>query len=168
MTLYEINSNYLDLLQAIEDGDVPEEAITDTLDAVKGEFDSKAEAIGCYIKNLSAEADAIKNEIDALMERLRTKNNKIDSLKNYLLSAMQTAGRPKIETSKIRLSIANNPPSVDIDDEDAFACWASANAPELLTPQPPKINRQMIKTRLNTGTSIPHAVLKIKQSLRIK
>jgi thioesterase domain-containing protein len=168
MTLYEINTKYLALLDAIANDEIPEEAIADTLEAVQAEFNDKAEAIGLYIKNLSAEAEAIKAEVDALLERLRAKNNKVESLKNYLLSAMQASGKAKIETARIRLSVANNPPSVDIEDEGLFADWAKENKPELLIPQPPKISRQDIKNLLNSGTSIPYCALKVKQSLRIK
>jgi len=42
MNLYEISSNYRALLEAIESGDIPEDAVADTLEAVGGDWTQKS------------------------------------------------------------------------------------------------------------------------------
>ena len=45
MKLYEIAAEYQAFLDAVEAGEIPEEAIGDTLDGIVGEFDQKADNI---------------------------------------------------------------------------------------------------------------------------
>lgn len=141
MTLYEISNEYLSLLDAIANGEIPDEAIGDTLDAV---------------------------QIDALAERQKAKQHKAERLKEYLLSALTAAGVSKIDTPRAKITIANNPPSVEIDDEDKLVDWALKNYAELVTLQAPKINKTAIKTAITSGNNIPYCKLKVNQSLRIK
>lgn len=93
MTLYEINQTRLDFLSRIESGEIPEEAIADTLEALDGEFDDKADDIACYIKSLLSEKQAIKAEADALLERAAAKQGKADSLTNYLYQQFKARGK---------------------------------------------------------------------------
>ena len=53
MKLYEINEKYSILLESIENGDIPEECIKDTLDSVEGELIDKLDNIVSYIKKLT-------------------------------------------------------------------------------------------------------------------
>ena len=72
MTLYEISREYSDFVIAVENGEIPEEAINDTFEMLTGELDEKIDNTACVIKNLNAEAAAIKGEIDALAARRST------------------------------------------------------------------------------------------------
>ena len=74
MSLYEISQKYsmfLDLVEKSEiDGDgVPPEALKDTLDSIDSEFEEKADAMACVIKNLNAEIAAIAKERKELRTR---------------------------------------------------------------------------------------------------
>ena len=66
MKLYEIKNTYLDFLARMESGEIPEEAVQDTLEGLEGVFEEKADNIACLIKTLNAEASAIKTERDVL------------------------------------------------------------------------------------------------------
>ena len=70
MKLYEINQKYLEILDAIENGEIPVDCIKDTLDSVEGDFETKIDSIVSYVKNLKAEREAIKNEIKTLQARV--------------------------------------------------------------------------------------------------
>ena len=54
----------------------------DTLDSMAGEFREKADQIACAIKNLRAEAVAIKEEEAALYLRRKAKEIQADRLQN--------------------------------------------------------------------------------------
>ena len=93
MKLYEIAKEYQAFLDAVEAGEIPEEAIGDTLDGIVGEFDQKADNIACAIKGYMAEADALKKEEGALRDRRDSKMRKADQMKHYLSEQMQKMGK---------------------------------------------------------------------------
>ena len=66
MSLYSLINDYQDFLEAVEAGEIPEEAITDTLEAIEGEIEVKIDNIASAIKNLTAEASMIRTEEKAL------------------------------------------------------------------------------------------------------
>lgn len=168
-SLYEINQTYKSFLDQIASGDIPEEAIADTLEALDGEFDAKADDIACYIKQLLSDAQAIKAESENLAERAAAKKRKADSLQNYLYQQMKVRGKDKLETTRNVLKIRKNPPSVQIDDEAAFIGWAQTeHKTDFLTIKDPTVNKTAVKEALKAGMEIPHAQLVSSEKLTIK
>lgn len=104
MTLYEIKDQYLEFLELVANGEIPEEAIADTQYFLEVDFIDKVDNIASYIKNLTAEAFAIREEEKALAERRQAKEAKIDRLKDYLSANLQALGRDVVETSRNRVS----------------------------------------------------------------
>ncbi len=167
-TLYEIQESYEAFIRGIEDGEIPEEAIKDTLDSLNQEFTEKADNIACAIKNESAAANAIKAEIDQLTERKKRHEHTVQKLKTYLMNAMISLNQSKIETPRCRLSIRNNAPSVECEDEKRFIEFALKKHPELLNIKDPEISKTQVKLALSSGQQLPYCRLTAKQSLQIK
>ena len=109
MKLYEISADYQRFQEQIESGEIPEEAIADTLEAIEGEFDDKVDNIACIIKSLLAEAKEIKSERDALDGRMKQKQKTADRLTKSLKDEMLFSGRTKVETPRNVVKIRNNP-----------------------------------------------------------
>ena len=90
MNLYEINQ---EIDRAIQNCIDPEtgEILDDTseLDALTLARDEKIENIACYIKNLKADAEAIRTEEKKLAERRKTCENRAEWLKKYLANNLQ-------------------------------------------------------------------------------
>ena len=89
MTLYDIDARLVTLLDEhfdIEDGVLceSEEELAKKIDEVSLDLDTKIENIGCYIKNLEADVEALKKEEDNLKARRKSAENKIEGLKRYL------------------------------------------------------------------------------------
>ena len=163
-TLYELTGNYLILAEMLDDPDADPITVMDTRDAIEGELDEKAENYGRIIRNLEAEAEAIRTEVDRLSRRRKTIDNNIDSLKKRLQMAMELTNRPKIDTPLFKFYIQKNAPSVvvDMDDLENFP-------PEFLTYQEPKVNKTAIKDALKAGLDLRGiARLEQSQSLRIR
>jgi len=80
MNIYEIDAAILDCVDQ-ETGDIVD---LDRLKALEIERDRKVSNVACWIKDLKAEADAIKKEVDNLSARKTADENKIKSLKQYL------------------------------------------------------------------------------------
>ena len=85
MTIYEINEGILNCIDP-ETGEIID---IDKLNELELERDAKIENVACWIKELKAEAEAIKAEKLALAERQRVAENKAESLKKWLAYALQ-------------------------------------------------------------------------------
>lgn len=116
--LYEITEDYRGLLSLAQDGDIPEEAITDTLQAISGEFREKAKQIGFVLKNLSSPIPAIDAEIARLQSMKKSILSREEWLKNYLLENMTAAGITEIACDLFTLSISKGRESVSVDNMD--------------------------------------------------
>lgn len=168
MTLYNINQTRLDFLEKVESGEIPEEAIADTLASLDGDFEEKVDDTACFIKSLLGEVQAIKSEADSLVERANAKKHKAEKLTDYLLQEMQFAGKAKIETARNKLQIRTNPPAVQIGNVDAFVIWAKANANDLLTYKDPQPSKKAIKQAIKDGKEVPGVELVCGEKLTIK
>lgn len=81
MTLYDLTSDYLYLLDLMGDPDIDIEVINDTLEALDGEIEAKADGYAIIMKELEASAEAIKKEEEM----------KISGTKDNLIAAIATA-----------------------------------------------------------------------------
>lgn len=79
MNLYEIEAEMLTCIS--EDGEVID---LEKLDALTMERNTKVSNIACWIKDLKAEAEAIKAEKQNLDKRQKVAENKAASLRDYL------------------------------------------------------------------------------------
>ena len=165
MKLYEIANDYLALMQAIDEGEIPEEAIADTLEAIEGEIEIKADNIACLIKTLDAEAAAIKVEEKMLAERRKAKENAQERIKAYLAEVLQRLNINNIETARNKITFRKSE-SVVIDD--SFITWARDNRADLLNFSEPTANKTEIKKALKGGAEIEGAYIESKQNIQIK
>lgn len=167
MKLYEISADYQRFLEAVENGEVPAEAMPDTLESIHAMLEEKADNIACIIKNMTAEAEAIKAEEQSLAERRKAKERQIDWLKSYLSDALIQSGCPKIETARNKITFRKSE-VVSIENEQEFIEWAAKNNDEYLTYKSPTINKTAIKKALSAGTEVRGACIESKQNIQIK
>lgn len=166
MKLYEIKEEYITLLEAIEAGEIPEEAIADTLEMVGGELKEKADNIACLIKQELAEANAIKAEEIALAERRKSKEKAVERMKLYLTENLLAAGLDKVETARTKISFRTSK-SVSVEDTDALIKYAMYN-PQVIKIREPEANKTEIKRLLESGENVYGCVLQIKHNIQIK
>lgn len=114
MNLYELNAK-LASYQMEFDEETGEWVNEKELDDLNLALEEKIEGICLWIKNLRAEAKAIKGEEANLKERREAKENEADRLESYVSSNLQ--GKP-FETSKVKVTWRKSE-SVEILNEDA-------------------------------------------------
>lgn len=157
MTLFEINKAILEFDYEIDE-ETGEILNAEELDALELARDEKIEGVGLWIKNLQAEAEAVKKEKDAMADRQRRLEKKAESLKNYLAWALQGE---KFSTPRIAMSWRKSE-SVLIPDEalldDRFVSITMIKRPD----------KKLIKDTLKAGREVPGAELVTKQNLQIK
>ena len=144
MKLYEIDNAILDCID-LETGEVID---TEKLDALNMERDAKIENVACWIKDLKAEAKAIKVEKMALAERQKVAENKVESLKKWLAYAL---GGQKFITAKCAISFRNTE-SVEVTDEGLEVLMKEHD--ELLTYKAPEPNKKAIKDAIKDGLNV--------------
>ena len=155
MNIYEIEQAIMDLV----DPETGEIADFDALDALSMARDEKIENVALWIKNLVAEAKAIREEEKALAERRRAAETKADSLQRYLDRILDGN---KFSTPKVAISYRKSK-AVEIADEEAFI-----KAGAYLVPQDPKIDKKAISEALKNGTVIAGAELVERNNIQIK
>ena len=62
MRLYELSEQYEILEQMLYDGETDEQTIRDTMEAIFGEFEDKAESYAIIITDMKADIEALKSE----------------------------------------------------------------------------------------------------------
>lgn len=162
MTLHEISSQFLTLLELAEDETIDAQIINDTLEGIEGEFEAKADGYATVLKHLEADVNALKAEEDRLAARRRTISNNIDRLKYSLEEAMRATGKIKFKTQFYSYGIQRNPASVAIDDE--------AKIPKKFwIKQEPKLDRKgIIEFLKESQKPVKWAHLTQSESLRIR
>ena len=159
MTLYEIDNEIMNCID-METGEVID---TDKLNDLQMERDAKIENVALWIKELKAEAEAIKNEKQALAERKRVAENKAESLKDWLAYALNGE---KFKTAKCSISCRNSE-SVEVTEEGLEALMRDHE--DLLTYKTPEPNKKAIKDAIkNDGLNVAGVQLLQKTSTIIK
>lgn len=167
-TLYEIDRELLACME-LDNGDVVnmetgEVLTTAALDALQMERNRKIEGIACQVKNLVAEAEAIKTEMGNLMERRKRAERRADWLREYL---SQSLAGEKFKSAKCEIHFIKSTP-VEIADEGTLRTWAVVNRPELLRIKEPEIDKTEIKKALKAGEEIPGAAVAERLNINIK
>lgn len=158
MTLYEIDKEIQALIT--DDGEIED---IERFDALAMERDKKIENVGCWVKNLDAEAAAMREEEKTLAERRHRLESKAERLKAYLDHALDGA---KFESPRVAISYRKSK-AVEIQDEAVFKAWAMDYAPALLKVAY-TIDKTGVKNYIAGGAECPCAVIAERQSMQVK
>lgn len=160
-TLYDLTGSWLDLYMMADDPDMDAEVWFDTMEAIEGEIEVKADGYAKVIAQLSADAQAVKDEEARLYARRKAIENSIARMKDRLQQMMEATGKTKFKTALYTFSVQANPASVVIDDETKIPA-------EFWIAQEPKLDRAGIKEMLKNGGECGFAHLAQSASLRIR
>lgn len=160
MKLYEISDALRTALEHIEfDEETGEVLSADELHAVEAAANDKIEATALYLKEEDAEIKALKEEIDRMTARLKSKTKRNDYIKSLLLDALHATG--KVKTPRVTVSI-HLTKAVEITQDQAV--------PEAFTTKKVTIspNKIAIKEALVAGTVVPGCQLVERESVSIR
>lgn len=159
MKLYEIEDAILECID-METGEVID---IERLNDLQMKREEKIENVACWIKDLKAEAEAIKAEKMALAERQKAAENKAESLKNWLAYALDGQ---KFKTARCAVSFRQTE-SVEVTPE-GLENLMRGGCDELLTYEQPKPNKTAIKAALKDGLNVAGVRLTQNTSTIIK
>lgn len=162
MTIYEIDKAIMDLLDQIDEE--TGEALFDPeqIERLQMERERKCENLAMAWKNLTAEAKAIREEVETLTKRAKTVQNEADRAKAYLELVL---GGDPFKTAKVAVSYRK---SESVEPAPGFMDWALANDDSLIRYKEPEADKTAIKKALKDGREIPFVNLVTKTSMTIK
>lgn len=144
MKLYELTEQYKDLQDMAYDPDVDERTLRDTMEAVWGEIEEKADGYAKIILGMKSDIEALKEEEDRLSARRKRLEDRSKWLKENLMANMQEIGKTKFKTTLFSFSIQKNggkePLVIDGNIDDIPG--------KFLVPQPPVVNGDAIRELL--------------------
>ena len=159
--LYQLTNNYETVLNMLYDEDADEQMILDTLEAIEGEIEDKADNYAKIIKELEVKQNARKEEAKRLTESAKVFENRVKALKSNLFNSMKATGKTKFATDLFSFIIAKNggKQTLTIDGE----------VPEEYTKAVIENDTDKIRQALENGEKLTFAHLEPRgESLRIK
>lgn len=152
MNLYEIHHE----IMSCWDEETGEVLDVQKFDAMQMALEDKLEGIGCYIKNLEAEAAALKTEEQAFAARRKRAENKAASLKNYLAGYLQ--GCP-FETLRVKVSFRKS---------ESLEVAEGAVVPEEFLKYTVAVDKTELKKAVKSGLVLDGVQLVQKNNIQIK
>jgi hypothetical protein len=164
LTLYEIAAEYRSDLEKLAELDLDDATLTDTLDSMGGELQVKAQSVACFIRNLEATAEQIKQAEAMMAARRKALENKAARVKDYLLASMMVAGVQKVECPLFKLSVRDNPGAVEVFQPELIP------AQFMKQPEPPPAtpDKTAIKEAIKAGQEVPGCRLQVGKRLDIR
>lgn len=127
--------------------------------ALEMERDKKIENLGCWYKNLLADAEALKAQKNAFAEREKAAKAKAESLRGFLGRYLN--GK-KFETAKVAMSFRKS-------EAVEFDAKCIGDVPEeFLKFKDPELDKIAVKKAIKAGETVPGCELVQRQNLQIK
>ena len=160
--LYDIDQEILDCVD-LETGEILD---GEKLTALQMEREKKLEGVALWVKDLKAEAEAVKAEADKLTARKKALDNKIESIKTWLLAALNGE---KLKTPRCNVYQTHSQ-KVVIDDEKALIdmFMGSPFGEKFLRMKEPEIDKNALKDSMKQGYEYEFAHLEATESVVIK
>lgn len=160
MTLYEIDQN----ITALVDPETGEVADFEAFAELQEAWVNKVENTILYIKNLTAEAKAIKDEIAVLTERKQRADKTAARLEELINRVLE--GQP-FETPRCKVSYRNSK-SLAVEDETALARWLVLQGHKDAVKQTTTVSKKAVTDLIKEGVEVPFAKVEEKRSMSIK
>ena len=156
MTLYEIDRELADLMDAVDPETGEWTGDTEAWERMSMAREKKIESTALFIKELRGDIAKFKAEIETLQKRLKTLQNKEAWLLDNLRRSLE--GEP-FATPRCQIRFRKNPESVLLTNETAAINWAKEYAPDILRYKPATLSLNDVKAELKKGTPVPGAEL---------
>lgn len=144
MTIFEIENEILNCVDE-ETGEVID---IEKLNELQISREQKIENVALWVKELKAEAEAIKKEKLVLAERQKSAENKAESLKKWLAYVLDGE---KFKTAKCSVSFRKTE-AVEVTEDGIKNLMKEHD--ELLTYKAPEPNKKAIKDAINDGLNV--------------
>ena len=148
-TLYEMTAQAAELMALLQDGEIDEQTVQDTLDAMM--VPEKLEDYCKVLRQLQADTEDYKRERDFYAEKQKRAEKGAGRMKKALADYMAVTQQKKLQAGRFELQ-SRTSKKVDI--------YNLAQLPEAyMKPQPPKVDAAAIRNALLAGETVEGAAL---------
>ena len=140
-TLYEMTTNAHALYDLLTSGEIDEQTFNDTLEAMGTE--EKLESYCKVIRQLEADAEALKTEKDRIASKQKSVENSIARMKTAIAEFMKAQNSTKSSAGIFTVAISTSK-AVNVVDETKIPA-------RFLVEQAPKIDKSSIRAVLMAG-----------------
>lgn len=107
-SLYELTDEYKAVEEMLYDPEVDEQTVIDTLEAISGEIEDKADNYAKLIRELKADADKLAEEERRMRARRQSLESRAERLKTTLQANLEFIGKTKFKTALFSFSVSPN------------------------------------------------------------
>ena len=162
-TLFDLTGDWLRLYDMADDPDIEPDVFRDTMEAIEGEIEAKAEGYASVMAKLTGDMETIMEQEKRLSARRKAIEGNIKRMKDALEETMIITGKTKFKTALWSFGIQNNPASLVIDTDDIDAI------PSMYVKVTKSLDKSAIKEAIKEGKNVDGiAHLEQTQSLRIR
>ena len=160
--LYEIDAAILEAVDQ-ETGEILD---VEKLNALQMEREAKLEGVALWVKDMKAEAEAVKAEADKLTARRKALENRMESVKAWLLQALNGE---KLKTPRCNVYQTHSQRLKVVNETALVSFIQTLNDPgQFLRFPEPELRKDEIKKALKEDYEIPGASLEETESIVIK
>lgn len=150
-TLYQLQAEYMQLLDMLQDPDVDPETVADTIEGIKGEIEIKAENYAIIIDDLQTESAKFRKEAARLLKHADKLDANVDRMKENLMQSMIVTGMEKFKSEHYRFSIVGNGGIKPLK--------FTGEVPEEYMCMKPEVDNKKIREALDAGQTLDFAYL---------
>jgi hypothetical protein len=165
VALYALADQYKQLADRLSSMDLDAQTIADTIEAsgITDEIAEKATGIEIVARTLEMHNPAIDAEIERLTALKKHRQKAAAGLREYLKTHMQATGILKIEAPLFKIRLQNNPPAVDVFEQDLIPLEY------MVQPETPPMspNRKAIAAAIKEGKEVPGCRMTQTQRLAV-
>lgn len=144
--LFDLTSDYLQILDMMDDPDLDQQTLKDTMEGIEGALEDKFDNYVYVAKQEQGDIDVLGETIKQLQARKKSKEENLKKLKKVMTDVMNVTGKIKFKTAQHSYWVQKNPKSVVIDTENV------RDIPEdYLTFKEPEANKTAIQKAIEEG-----------------
>lgn len=159
-TLALIAAQYRADAAKLADLELDDKTVADTLEAMAGDLEVKAQSVAHMVRAFEADAAAVAQWAKDAAARAKAIEARAERLRDYLAHCLGAAGIEKVEGPGVRISWRKSS-AVVIDDE--------AQIPLSLIVWPaPRPDKAAIAAEIKAGRDVPGARVEVRRALQVK
>lgn len=157
-TLYEMTTAAEQLYEMLQNEDIDEQTLTDTIEAMGAE--EKLESYVKIIRQLENDSAGYKVEKDRMAAKQKFTEKAIDRMTGSVIQFMTASGQKKAKAGVFDLALSVSRSAQIVNDELLDK--------QYLIPQDPKVDKAAIRKALLAGETVDGAVLVENTGVRIR
>lgn len=162
IALYKLAQEFNHVAERLEELEMDEQTIHDTLESYAADFETKAVSVGQFVLNLEATIEGIKKAETDMKARRSAYEKKVAWMRDYLINNMKAIHREKIECGFFKMSIRTNQPAVTIAEDAQIPAQFVKQQISLVT------DKKALKEAIESGSNFEGITLTRSTSLVIK